>query len=92
MLSKFKKELQETGKATLRIKVKTGAKETAATEILKEDNQEITKIDLKALPQKGRANGELVRFLAKKLGVSQADIKIISGSASKLKLIKIKKV
>ncbi len=47
------------------------------------------KIRLAAPPVDGEANEELIRFLAKRLGVSRAQITLLSGQTSKNKVIKI---
>ncbi|MDD2486785.1 MAG: DUF167 domain-containing protein [Candidatus Gracilibacteria bacterium] len=47
------------------------------------------KIRLKAVPEKGKANQELVGFIAKELGVSKDSIEIISGAADSIKLLRI---
>jgi len=47
------------------------------------------KVRVASPPVDGAANEELVRFLAKKFGVSRSDISIISGERSKNKRIKI---
>lgn len=44
---------------------------------------------LKAPPEKGKANKELVKLLAKTLGCLQQDIAIVSGLSSRKKLITI---
>ncbi len=44
---------------------------------------------LKSAPEKGKANKELVSYLAKMLKLSARDITIIMGMASKVKRIKI---
>ncbi len=44
---------------------------------------------LKAAPEKGKANNELVRYMAKKLGLKWAQVVIVSGATSKLKRLKI---
>ncbi|MFH1591665.1 MAG: DUF167 domain-containing protein [archaeon] len=44
------------------------------------------KVSVKAPPEKGKANAELIRFLKKESG---KDISIISGFTSRKKLIKI---
>ncbi len=43
------------------------------------------KIKVKAPPVDGAANEELVRFLAKRLGLRQADLEIVGGATSKQK-------
>ena len=47
------------------------------------------KIRIASPPVDGAANTELIRLLAKKLGVSKSDIEIVGGSSSKNKRIKI---
>ncbi|MEP6573537.1 MAG: DUF167 domain-containing protein [Gemmatimonadota bacterium] len=48
------------------------------------------KIRLAAPPVDGEANEELIRFLAKTLGVRRADVSIVSGSSSRRKVIEIR--
>lgn len=47
------------------------------------------KIRLKALPEKGRANEELIKFLAKSLHISKTDVEMISGLTHTKKLLRI---
>lgn len=47
------------------------------------------KCRLKSAPEKGKANHELVRELAKLLDVGQADVELIAGHTSRKKKIKI---
>ena len=47
------------------------------------------KIRLRAPPVEGKANRELVRFLAKELGVSKSGIRIIAGEKSRQKRVVI---
>jgi len=44
---------------------------------------------LKEAPEHGRANQELIKFLAKKLGLTQRSIEITSGSSGRKKRLKI---
>ena len=44
---------------------------------------------LKSAAEDGKANAELIKFLAKSLGVPQADISIIGGGTSRHKRVKI---
>ncbi|MDP3043172.1 MAG: DUF167 domain-containing protein [bacterium] len=86
MLSKHKQLLKEKGELYLRIKARPGAAKTAVREIT---DDETVKMDIAAPPVKGKANKELVEFLAKNFAVSKNNVKIISGAASRTKLIKI---
>lgn len=47
------------------------------------------KIKLAAIPEGGEANAELIIFLAKKLGLTKSQIKIVSGHTSRIKIIEI---
>lgn len=47
------------------------------------------KIRLKAIPEKGEANNELIVFLAKKWGVAKSRIELISGFTSRHKRLRL---
>lgn len=47
------------------------------------------KITLKALPQDGAANTELIRFLAEQCGLRKQEVEIIQGLTSRRKKIKL---
>lgn len=86
MIAKFKKQFHEKGEIYLRVKVRAGAGETAVREILED---ETIKIDIAAPPVKGKANQELMKFLAREFEVSGKNVKIISGAGERVKLIKV---
>ncbi len=81
-------KLKQKGEAYFNVKVRPNAKISQIKEILADGT---LRLDLKAKPVQGQANQELLRFLAKELAVSGTSIKIVSGKASKEKLIKITK-
>ena len=87
MLKEFMRQLEENSEIYLRVAVHPGASKTAIKEIM---GDETIKIDIAALPVKGKANQELIKFLAQKFDVSQKNVKIIKGFKEKIKLIKIK--
>ncbi|MCL4415388.1 MAG: DUF167 domain-containing protein [Actinobacteria bacterium] len=47
------------------------------------------KIKIAASPQKGKANKELIKFIAEKLEIPKKNIKIIAGEKSHLKVLEI---
>lgn len=47
------------------------------------------KISVISVPEKGKANKELVSFLSKKLKIAKSEIEIISGELDKWKKIKL---
>lgn len=49
----------------------------------------VVKVRVASPPVDGAANEELVKFLAKKLGVSRSDVGLISGTASRTKTIRV---
>ncbi|MBU4269821.1 DUF167 domain-containing protein [Candidatus Dependentiae bacterium] len=53
------------------------------------DKSGLLKCYLKSSPEKGRANEELIKFMAKSLKIQQRSITIISGHTSRKKRIKI---
>lgn len=75
----------------LRIKVIPKSAKNEVTEIMNDDSGEPTiKIRIQAIPEKGKANAELIKFLSKELNLPKENIEIISGKNSPLKLIRIK--
>ena len=73
----------------LRIKVVPKSPKSEVVEIMADEEKTI-KIRIKAVPEKGKANAELIRFLSHELDVSKENISILSGKTDHLKLIKIK--
>lgn len=86
MLEKFKQELKNKGEIYLNIKAHPNSRETTIREIL---NNQTMKVDIKAPPIKGKANQELINFLAMEFKVNKNNVKIISGIKDRNKLVKI---
>jgi uncharacterized protein len=75
----------------LRIKVLPKSPKSEIVDIMDDkENGQTIKIRIKAAPEKGRANAELIGFLSKEMKVSKNNITIIAGKTEQLKLIKIK--
>lgn len=68
----------------INVKVKTSARET---KIDKNDN--IWKISLNVPPEKGKANKELIKILAKHFKVSKLKISILKGLKSHSKIVEV---
>lgn len=88
MLSRFKQDLKNKNEVYLRIKARPNAAKTEAKEVLADDT---AKINIAAPPVRGKANQELINFLAREFEISKNNVTIISGAKEKLKLIKIVK-
>lgn len=52
----------------------------------------ILKVRIRAVPEKGRVNEELIDFLSEILGIAKSKIEILSGQTSRLKRLKIEGV
>lgn len=63
---------------------------SSKTEIAGIMDDETIKIRIKAVPEKGKANNELIKFLSKELNIPKENISIISGKTDSIKLIKLK--
>jgi hypothetical protein len=72
----------------IRVKVRPGAGHSA---IVGNMSDGTLKVDIKAQAENGKANRELISFLAKEFSVSSDMVKILSGAGDRLKLIKINK-
>ncbi len=86
-LKKITDVLNKKGEVYLRIKALPGSDKSEFLGIMADDT---IKIAVKARAEKGQANIELIKFLAKETGVSRDSVKIISGAGARMKLIKIK--
>jgi hypothetical protein len=85
MLEVLKQKLQSNGNLYLAVKV---FPQSGKSEIVKYQD-EVLRVNLKAVPEKGKANIELIKLLAKEFGQNKESIKILNGIASRTKLIKI---
>ena len=72
----------------LKIKVITNAQNT---EIIWELEDWTIKLKVKAIPEKWKANSEIIEYFSKILNLNKSKIEIISGKTSKIKLLKIEK-
>lgn len=86
MLTRLRQKLDDQGEVYIKFKVNPGA---GTTELKDKREDGVYKINVAAPPEKGKANRELVKFLAKQLGVAKNNVTIISGHGEKDKLIKI---
>lgn len=73
---------------TLRVKV---IPRSARSEIVGELADGTLKIKIAAVPEKGKANEELCRFLAGHYQVPKSAVTIVSGHGAALKLVRIAK-
>lgn len=75
-------------KTYLRIKVVPRQPRTEYIDTLED---ETIRIRLHAVPERGAANKELIRFLADELGIQKGNIEIVSGMSDPVKLVRVMK-
>jgi uncharacterized protein len=78
--------LAGAGRVVVQLKVTPRAAATAWAGAMEDGT---LKVRVAAPPEKGRANEELVRFLAREFGVAAAGVEIIAGAASTRKTVRL---
>ncbi len=85
-MNKYKEKLRINNEVYLRIKVRPNSSKTEIREIMED---ETVKVDVAAIPEKGKANKELIKYLAREFKVNKENVKILSGISNRIKLVKI---
>jgi uncharacterized protein len=75
---------EEGGSLVFAVRVVPRASQTAAAG----EHDGALKVRVAAPPVEGAANAELVRFLAKRLGVAASAVEVVGGHASKSKVVR----
>ncbi len=75
----------------MELKVKVIAK-SSRNEIVGRMADGTLKVKIAAPPEKGKANAELIAFLAKEYGVARSDVEIVTGETSPIKRVRIRSV
>lgn len=76
---------EEAGALVLTVHVQPGARRSEVAGV----HGDAIKVRLAAPPIEGRANDELVRFLAQAFGVAQRQVAIVRGETSRGKVVRI---
>jgi uncharacterized protein (TIGR00251 family) len=76
---------ESEGRITFEVRVVARASRTAAAG----EHDGALKVRVAAPPVGGAANEELVRFLARELGIPRRSVEIVSGHASKSKRVRV---
>ncbi len=86
MVEMWKKELADHGMVTITVKIHPNAQRNQMKSIMEDGT---VKIAIAAAPEGGKANRELIRFLAQELDIRRTCIAIKSGSSSPRKVLEI---
>lgn len=88
MIDALRTRLEKDGWITLQLKVRPGA---AASRFRGPLGDDMFKVDIAAAPEDGKANEELVRFLAETFETSKSSIDIFVGQTATRKTIILRK-
>ena len=86
MLGQFHNQLKRDGQCIVRIKVRPNAAVTTIKGILADGT---IKIDIAAVPEDGKANAELIEFLASEFGIPKTNVEMVSGQTVPRKCVRI---
>jgi uncharacterized protein (TIGR00251 family) len=87
-LNEVRAKLAAAGEVTIPVKVIPRAAKSECAGFLDDGS---LKIRLAAVPDKGKANEELRRFLAEIFGLTRRDVSIVTGETSPRKLVRLKR-
>lgn len=71
------------------LKVRAGAKQSSVDGWIIINDKEYLKLSIKSPPEKGKANKEIIEYLAEELAISKSDIEITSGKTSQFKVVSL---
>lgn len=83
----IKQNLIQKGKVSFHVKVSPGADKTEWQDSLADGT---LRLKVKSAPERGKANAEVVEYIAVCLGVSKKSVEITAGGGGRLKRIKAK--
>ena len=86
MIEALQATLAKKGTLTFTVRVHPAAKETKISGVMDDGS---VKVSVRAPADKGKANIELSRFLAKVFDVPLSGVSLLSGSGQRLKIVKI---
>ena len=86
MLENLVSELNSLGKVQFYVRARPGMSQNQIVSIM---DDESIKIDIAAPAEGGKANAELIKYIAREFGVDVSRVKIVSGATSRMKLIRV---
>ncbi|MDP2691857.1 MAG: DUF167 domain-containing protein [bacterium] len=85
----YRHDLAQEGMVYLNVKVIPKAQKTELAGVLiGAEGEEVLKIKVVAVPEKGKANKALCDYLAKVFGVSKSQVSVVRGQTSQRKVVK----
>ncbi len=88
--SASRKGLNSKGIFYMNVKVIPNAQKTEAVELLAGvDDEQVLKVKVAAVPEKGKANQVLCEYLAKFFELPKSNVEVVRGQTSQRKVIKL---
>lgn len=87
-IQEIKDIIQDKGKFSFHVKVSPGADKTEWQAPLSDGT---LKLKVKGAPERGKANEDVISFIASELGLNKKLVEITAGGGARLKRIKVKK-
>ena len=82
--------VENKNQIVLRVKITPNANATAIKGVFRDaDGSDFLKISVVSVPEKGKANKELIGFLSKELQIAKSQIEIVSGETTHLKKLNL---
>lgn len=91
-MNKFYSYNPSKHEALINLKVKPHSKQNLISNFVIINNIPYLKLSIKAVPEQGKANEEIINYLAKEWKLSRSNIEIIKGHTHSLKTILIKNI
>ena len=79
--------IQSRKQKKILLKVRAGAKQSSVDGWIIINDKEYLKLYIKSPPEKGKANKEIIEYLAEELAIPKSDIEITSGKTSQFKVV-----
>ena len=86
ILQQWREALSAKGEILLQIRVHPGSRKTCFKDVMADGT---IKIDVAAVPEEGRANVVLVKFLAEEFGIVKANVEIVAGETTRKKIVRV---
>ncbi len=81
--------IQSRKQKKILLKVRAGAKQSSVDGWIIINDKEYLKLSIKSPPEKGKANKEIIEYLAEELAIPKSDIEITSGKTSQFKVVSL---
>ena len=81
--------IQSRKQKKILVKVRAGAKQSSVDGWVIINDKEYLKLSIKSPPEKGKANKEIIEYLAEELAIPKSDIEITSGKTSQFKVVSL---